>query len=251
MTRIVLATLLVAVLSVVGWWVAIFQPAREQQLALEEETATLLAQEAQLTSQREQLLALREQAPVIREQLDRLGAYIPPDPDQARLLDLMQGAATAAGVTFTSLAFTDPVAVTGAPATSDPALVLGTTSVSGSMQAQYFQLVDFLRRLEVGSSRAILVTGVGLAEGEGGFPQLAATFTAEIFSLIPAPLVPVPPAEALPPDGQATPTPTPSPTAAPGAQSPAAPTPVPATPPGEAQVGQTAPSTAATARTST
>jgi hypothetical protein len=223
--RLALALVVVlAILSVVGWAVFWERPALSQRQALEEETLALQAREQQLVNQRDQLLVLRDGAPALRGQLDRLSALIPPDPDQARLLELVQAAASASGVAFTSLAFTDPVAVVGAPATSDPGVVLGGTTVTGSMRATYFQPVDFLRRLEVASSRAVLVTDVGLSEGADGFPQLDATFSAVIYSLIEAPVVvdaavpgltdPVPPGEVL-----ATPTPGPgadsSPTPAP------------------------------------
>jgi hypothetical protein len=212
MTRIVAATVLLIVLSVVGWWFLLFQPARQQAAALGGETAALLATEAQLTNQRTQLLDLREQAPVLRDELDRLSALVPPDPDQARLLELVQGAADAAGVAFTSLSFTEPLPVEGAPTPADPAVVLGSTTVIGSMRATYFQLVDFLRRLEVGSSRAILVTSVGLLEGPDGFPQLDASFTAEIFSLIPPPVLDVVDPTVVQPEGGVAAIPTVAPT---------------------------------------
>lgn len=230
MTRIVAVTLVLVVLSVAAWWTLVLEPARDQQVALEDETAQLRAEEGQLTNQREQLLALRDRAPLIRDDLDRLSALIPPDPDQARLLELVQAAASASGVSFTSLAFTDPAPVADAPPAANPQLVLGETTVAGSMRATYFQLVDFLRRLEVGSSRAILITAVGLAEGEEGFPQLDATFTAQIFSLLAAPAdtgpppgtVPAEPAEPgdlVPATETPPPVPTPTPTGDDAAQS--------------------------------
>lgn len=211
MTRLIGLTTVLVVASVAVWFLLGFQPARQQQAALEAQTAALQQEEAQLANQREQLLALRDRAPELREQLDRLSALVPPDPDQARLLELVQAAATASGVSFTSLAFTEPLPVPGAPPTGNPDVVLGATTVSGGMRATYFQLVDFLRRLEIGSSRAILVTRVGLLEGPGGFPQLDASFSADIFSLIPAPAVVETAPEAFSPTPGGTPAPTTTP----------------------------------------
>jgi Tfp pilus assembly protein PilO len=256
MTRILAVTLVVVALSVLLWWVAVVEPARQQVAALESETAALEADRAQLANQRASLLALRERAPILEEELQRLAAAIPADPDQERLLAVVQDAAAAAGVTFTSLAFTDPEPVDDAPAPGDPRLVLGATTVSGGMRATYFQIVDFLRRLEVGSPRVILVTAIAVTEAEAGFPQLDATFSADIFSLIPVPVdplateptAPVPPGTATP---TATPAPTPlpapapaaAPTAGPGAVQPVpAPAPAPAVGPTQVSAAPPAPS---------
>ncbi len=190
MTRLLVAVVVVALLSAVGWWFGLYQPAREQQAALDAEIAELQTQETQLSNQVQQLRELELRAPQLRSDLDRLSAYIPPDPDQARLLELLQDAGNAAGVTFTALSFTDPQPVVDAPLAATPTVALGAVTVTGAIESTYFQLMDFLRRLEIGSSRAILVTQVGLTEGEDGFPALTATFTAQIFALVPAPLDP-------------------------------------------------------------
>ncbi len=190
MTRLIALTLLVAILSVVAWWLLLFQPVRAQSAALQVETVELTRLESQLRNQRQQLLDLQARAPQLRSELDRLNDYIPPDPDQARLLEVLQAAGNASGIEFTSLVFTDPLPVNGAPVAPLDELTLGAVVVTGGIEATYFQLMDFLRRLEVGSSRAILVTDVILTEGDNGFPDLTAQFTAQIFALIPAPVDP-------------------------------------------------------------
>lgn len=215
MRVLIAVTVLVAVVSLVGWWFALYSPARDQQAALEAETTQLLDQEGLLSNQYQQLLALKARAPEIRRSLDRLGQFIPPDPDQDSFLELLELAGDASGVEFTSLSFTDPAPVEGAPPTADPLLVLGSITVVGSTQSTYFQMVDFLRRLEVEVPRAVLVEQVSVTEGEDGFPEIATTFTAQMFALIPAPPVADVPADPNAPAGAATEQPTPGVTPSP------------------------------------
>lgn len=216
MRVLVVVVVLVVLASVAGWWFAFYDPARQQSAALEAETSTLIASEGQLINQRQQLLELQQRAPELRRSLDRLDQFIPPDPAQESFLDLLQLAGNAAGINFTSLSFTDPAAVVGAPPTTNPELILGSITVLGTVDSGYFQLVDFLRRLEVAVPRAVLVEQVDITEAADGFPEVSTTFRAQMFALIPAPPVPVVPDEGtdpVPPTPGPSPTPSPAPTA--------------------------------------
>lgn len=203
------ATVVVVIISLVGWWMLLYSPAREQQMALQAEITDLEAREQQLVNQRQQLVELQDRAPQIRRSLDRLNQFIPPDPDQASFLELLQLAGNAAGITFTGLTFTDPLPVEGAPSPADPRLVLGQITVQGTIESGYFQLVDFLRRMEIEVPRAVLVQQVDITESEDGFPEVTTTFTAQMFALIAAPVVDTP--EGAAPPAPATPGPTPTP----------------------------------------
>jgi Tfp pilus assembly protein PilO len=237
MRTLIAVVVLVVVASIAGWWVALHSPARQQEEALVLQTASLESQESQLTNQRQQLLELQARAPDIRRSLDRLNQFIPADPAQASFLELLQLAGDAAGITFTSLTFTDPAPVEGAPPTADPRLVLGSIRVSGTVESGYFQLVDFLRRLEVEVPRAVLVEQVSMTQGTGGFPTVTTTFQAQMFALVRAPVVPVDPNAipdpAVPADPDA-PTPSPSPT--PGATAPSGTAPAPTAPAPEGSI---------------
>ncbi|WP_370325037.1 type 4a pilus biogenesis protein PilO [Euzebya sp.] len=206
MRQLIVGLVLLAIASLVGWWFLLYNPAREQRNALDAEIVQLETQETTLTNQLAQLRSLQERAPELQAALDRLGAYIPPQPDQATLLDLLQEAGNASGLTFTSLNFTDPTAIEGAPATRIPGTTLGAVTVTGTVEGTYFQMVDFLRRLEVGSSRAVLVTSVNMTEAEDGFPELTAAFSADIYMLVRAPVADVPPDTTTPtPTNEASP----------------------------------------------
>lgn len=183
MRALTAVVVIVVLASLALWWITFMGPMRQQSGALDDEAATLAAAEASLTNQRTQLLDLQARAPELRADLDRLDDFIPIEPDQEALLELIQQAADASGITFTDLTFTQPAVVDGAPPISSP-LVLGSITVTGSVQATYFQMVDFLRRLEIVARRAILIETVDVSQGEGGFPQITGSFSARIFAQI-------------------------------------------------------------------
>lgn len=210
MMRVWLSVLAAIVVLTVAWYFAFWSPASEQQVALETETATLEAQQAQLRTQLGQLNDIREREVQIRADLTRVEQFIPTNPSQASLIRQSQLAANASAVEILSLAFAEPVVVEGAPLPAQPGLVLGSIAATGQIEGGYFQIVDFFRRLEVEVTRAILVETITVEEGEGGFPRLSATFTADLFALITAPVdpnAPVVPATPAPTEG-ATPAPT-------------------------------------------
>lgn len=208
MNRVVLGVLAAILLVTVAWWFAFYSPANEQQAALEAETDQLITQQGQLRNQLAQLNDIREREVEIRADLSRLEQFIPTTPGQASLIRQSQLAADASGVDFLTLAFEEPEAVDGAPSPAQAGLVLGQIAVTGSVEGGYFQIVDFLRRLEVEVTRAILVDSVQIEEGEDGFPQLQATFTARVFALVTQPVDPNAPPPA---DPNATPTEGPEP----------------------------------------
>ncbi len=76
MTRLIGVIAALAVLSVAGWWFGLYQPAREQQAALEVEITQLQSRQTQLGNQRQQLRDLQQRAPEIRSDLDRLSGRI-------------------------------------------------------------------------------------------------------------------------------------------------------------------------------
>lgn len=193
MRALVTAAFVAVTVSLMLAWFGFLAPSRAQRQTLQEQTAALQQDAATLTNRREELRALQQRAPLIQADLDRLEDFVPVNPDQAMLLDSLQAAGTQSGVVFTALTFGDPSPITGAPRPANPDLAVGSITVVGEMEAGYFELVDFLRRLEVELPRAILVESVRVDEGEAGFPQVRAEFTAQIFALIDDPGLPLDP----------------------------------------------------------
>lgn len=208
MTRIWLSVLGAAVVLTIAWWFLFYGPARSQQEALQNETATLVTQQGQLRTQIAQLRDIREQEVQIQADLARLEQYIPVNPSQASLVRQVQLAADASGLTVESLTFADPVVVEGAPPPAQPGLVLGRIDTEIQLEGGYFQAADFLRRLEVEVARAMLVQQIGLEESEEGFPRLTSSIRGSIFALIVPPVDPrAPQLEAETPADGATETP--------------------------------------------
>lgn len=206
--------LLVALVLAVGFWFLLYKPSGAEEQLVREEIATLEGQEASLRVELERLRGVQRREVEIRATLARLAELIPLGVAQPAAIRQLQRAADASGTEIASVTF-------GLPGVPDAAggVVAGDTGTEGTVLAQipvtivaeggYFQVVDFLRRLEVEVPRAVLIDGVSIAEAESGFPLLAATLTGRLFAVIAtedltdasgAPLV------------APTPTPTPSPT---------------------------------------
>lgn len=203
MRLLVVTAVLAVTASLVFAWFGFLAPSRAQRQALRNQIADLEQTAAGLEVRLEQLRGLQQRAPMIRADLERLEDFVPVNPDQATLLDSLQRAADAAGITVTGLQFGSPQAVAGAPKPANPELVLGSITVVGVIEAEYFQLADFLRRLEVELPRAILVESLRVDESDEGFPKIEAEFTAQIFALIIEP-------ESSPSDPEPTPVPVPT-----------------------------------------
>ena len=196
--------LLAVVVLSVGFYFLIWSPKSDEQAALQAETAELDTQVATLENELDRLLDIQENEFEYRTQLSKLEEYIPGDPAQPVALKQFQEAADLAGVTITSMTNGEPTLVEGAPPAEDPELALAKIDVAMTVEGGYFQHVDLLRRLEVDTPRALLVRNVSLAEGEDGFPDLSATWSGEMFAVVP--IEAAAPAATEPADG-ATPAP--------------------------------------------
>lgn len=190
MRTLVAAAFVAVTASLLFAWFGFLAPSRAQRQTLQEQTAQLQEDAASLTNRREELRALQQRAPLIRADLERLEDFVPVNPDQATLLNSLQTVGDASGIEFTSLTFGDPSPVAGAPRPANPDLVVGSITVVGELDGMYFEFTDFLRRLEVELPRAILVESIRVDEGDDGFPQIRAEFTAQIFALIDDPGTP-------------------------------------------------------------
>lgn len=188
-TRILaLVSGLVAVLLAAGFFLLLYQPKNDEVADLEEQAATLQAQQAQLTSQISRLKQVRREAPDIEAQLAAAEAVIPRSAALPVFVRQMQQAADDSGVTLLSLSPGAPSAVADGPDG------LASISVSASVTGGYFQLVDFLRRLEDPSitARGFLWTSAGVAPSE--YPTLSLSLSGEMFAYLPGAPQPAPPA---------------------------------------------------------
>lgn len=208
--------LLVALVLALAFYFLLYKPASEEQAAIEAETATLEAQQAQLTTQIAQLRDIEARQVEINAARARLEEYIPEGPSLPSAIRQFQRAADAAGADIESVIFDTPAvpdpATTGTAAgdTGDPDTTLANIPITMTVNGGYFRVVDFFRRLEVETPRAVLVQSVSaVEEPEAGFPTLAVTWTGQMFAVVP--ITEIGTGGGTAPVPTATPTPTPAP----------------------------------------
>lgn len=168
--------LLVFVLAVVAvtaaYFLLIFRP---QSNRIQEATEQADSQEqsvSQLELELNRLLALQKDAPALREQAAKFESAMPTDPRLADFILQIQESANASGIDWLSVSPTPPVAGT----------VAGVSNISLQMAVNggYFQMQDFIVRLE-NLKRAVRVSTINLGAGPGGLPNLTATFGMQMF----------------------------------------------------------------------
>jgi Tfp pilus assembly protein PilO len=212
--RITLVGVGVAVLVSIAFAFLLYQPRVREQQELNAEALTLQGEQSSLQASIGELVAVRADETQINADLDRLRSLVPDGAAQPEAIRQLQQVADAAGVEMHSVSFATPVA-------ADPVVPVGTDQQVGvitttvELRGEYFQSVDFLRRLEVESTRAILVDNLVMGEGEGSFPTLSSTLTGRLLALIPidAP----PPGTVAAPDAAAATDPNAAPTGTPAA----------------------------------
>lgn len=186
----------VALLTGIAFYFLLYQPRNEDLDEIAAETAELEGQRSSLQNEIARLREIEAREVEFRAALATLEEYIPSGIAQSALVRHMQLAVDQAGVALDTVTFGDPAAVAEAPPTGTPGTVLGTIPVSVTVEGGYFQMVDFLRRVEVDVPRAVLVETVSVTEGPDNFPQLSTTWNGELFAVIPDTAVTAPPAQA-------------------------------------------------------
>ena len=176
---------LVAVLLGVGCWFLLYKPAMAQQAALEAETAQLESRQGELRTEIAYLEGIRDDEERHRATAALLQDYVPDGVTQAEAVQQLQRAADAARVEITSMIFTAPVEVVGAPAPTEPNTTLASIGITMVVEGGYFPTVDFFRRVEVDVPRAVLTQSANLTEAERLFPILATTWSGQLFAVVP------------------------------------------------------------------
>lgn len=201
-----LLAMLAAILVVALWWMFLYSPGQDELASIEEEITATEDEAIALRAQVARLEAVRAVAPDIEADLAVLNSIVPTDPALAGALHQFQAAADDAGLTYDQVGTTRPVEV-------DEASGLHTIGVSLNASGSYFQVVDFLRRVEDPAvvSRGVDVQNVAISPGE--YPVLNVTIGATMYALLdpvpdpgaePAPEEPAEPEDGATPDDSAT-----------------------------------------------
>ena len=191
----VLLSILAAGLVIALFYVLLWSPAREDLAELEEQIAAQQTQQQQLQQEITRLRAVRDEAPEVEAELAAAEAIVPRDAALPAALRQLQVAADESGVVLQSVTTSRPTAIAEGPA--------GLSSIGASMQlfGGYFQIVDFLRRVEdpAITPRGLTWGNATLALGSE-YPELNVSLTGSMYALIAVPAVPEP---AVPDDTEA------------------------------------------------
>lgn len=192
--RAPLVGVLVALLLGVAYFFLLYQPRNDDLEEIRAETEELESERTTLNNEIRRLEEIASRELEYRAALARLEEYIPSGLSQSAVIRQLQLAADQSGVEIVAMAFGDPEPVTEASPTGVPETVLGEIPTSVTVDGGYFQMVDFMRRVEVDVTRAILVQTVSVVEGPDEFPQLSTTWNGNLFAVVPDTSVITPPA---------------------------------------------------------
>jgi Tfp pilus assembly protein PilO len=184
MTRVqLLLAGLAGLLLVVLFWLLLWSP---QQDELEEVRADIEAaqqQQQQLAAQADQLRAVRDEAPELEAQLAAASSVVPTDPALPSALRQLQQASDEAGATLTAISPSRPSQVDGAPEG------VSRIEVSVQLAGSYFQVVDFLRRVEDPTLTPRGLTWGELSVTRQEYPELSVSLSGRMFTRLPGPPV--------------------------------------------------------------
>lgn len=193
---------LVVVAVAVVFYLFLWQPRSEEIAELQAQREAVDEQIAQLERRREELVAVRAEAPEAEADVVAAETIIPLDLALPSALRQFQLAADEAGATLVNVSPSRPQQVVDA----EP----GVAAIEFSMQATggYYQLVDFLRRIEdpTISPRGIIWSSMSITGSVEEYPTLTAAVSGRMFAVLPVPPQPEPtPTEGATPDGEGTP----------------------------------------------
>ena len=204
--RTIIAILCVAA-AVVGGWLLVIGPKRDQASRL---GAELKSEQAQLDATRAQVAqskSARRTFAADYATIARLGEAVPADDNVPSLIYQIQGAAAAAGVDFRSLELNGAGSSAASASSSrvatgplPPGVTVGPAGFpvepfTFTFRGSFFRLADFLARLQrfvVATNKRVSVSGrlmtlnaITLGAAPSGFPQIEATISASTY-LVPA-----------------------------------------------------------------
>jgi type IV pilus assembly protein PilO len=172
--RTIMASVLVAVAILAIWWLFLFSPARGDASKVDKDIDAAKTESRTLQTQVKQLEDLERHAPEIKSNLDRLHKAVPQTPDLASFIEEANKVATDAGVKWASVTPSQPT----------DALSAGTTQLAISVTGGYYQVLDYLNRMD-NLSRLVVVDQVSLSgstSADAPEPELTASFTARMFN---------------------------------------------------------------------
>ncbi|MBW3578289.1 MAG: type 4a pilus biogenesis protein PilO [Actinobacteria bacterium] len=180
---------LIALVVLVAFYFLLWRPKSDEIQAAREQQEQVEAEAQQLRARIAGLEEIRRNAPEVEAAIVAAESVVPRDLAVPAALRQLVLAADESGTTLVAVNPTRPEQVEDA----EP----GLAAITFAMQASggYYQLVDFLRRIEdpAISPRGVIWTSLNVAEAEEeGYPTLTATITGTMYALLPVPPEPAP-----------------------------------------------------------
>jgi Tfp pilus assembly protein PilO len=155
------------------WFIVLWSPRTHAIAKARERTQLAQQQQDDLRVRIARLKAAQRDEPAKRAEAESLRAAIPDEPNLAQFILDTNDAATRSGIDFLSIAPTPPAAAAG----NAPATIALTMSVSGG----YFQVLDFLNRLD-SMSRLVVVKEVTVGGRAAETGRLNVSLNAAMFT---------------------------------------------------------------------
>lgn len=170
---------LIAVLLVVLFWMFLWRPQSDQIAELEAERESVEQQQVILRQRINRLEDVRREAPEIEAEIMTAESIVPREIAMAGALRQLQMAADDAGVELVSITPSRPAQV------QDAEDGFAAIAVSLQVNGEYFELIDFLRRIE---DPAITVRGVvwsTMSVSPMEHPVLSMNVSGSMFAVLP------------------------------------------------------------------
>lgn len=171
---------LAVVLVAIAYYFFLWQPKSDQVAEIEDQIEQQEAQQIELQQRINALQDIRDRAPELEAAIVAAESIVPRDIAVPAALRQLVLAADDSGVDLVSVSPARPAAFTGA---DEPGVAV--IDVSLQVNGGYFQLIDFLRRIEDPSisPRGFVWTGLSLSPSD--YPTLAANITGSMFAVLP------------------------------------------------------------------
>lgn len=179
----ILLAALAGILVIALWWMFLYSPGQEELARIEDEVAAAETEQVSLQQRVAQLEAVRSRAPETEAAIARVQSVLPDDPALPSALRQVAAAADDAGIELDAVA-------TSRPSVLDEAVGLHSASISLSATGSYFQVVDFLRRLEDPQITARGITFNNLSVSPVEHPALTVSLSGEMFAVLEPPPTP-------------------------------------------------------------
>ena len=190
MNRIaVLLTALGMVLVVALFFVVVFQPLREDLQEVEEQIAQEQSQQATLQQEIARLREVRESAPGVEAELAAAEAIVPRDAALPALIRQLQQAADESGMVLSSISTSRPAELVEVAEAG-----LSSIELNSQLEGTYFQMVDFLRRIEdpAITPRGVTWASTTVSRDDEAYPDLQFNLSGLAYAVIEQPLPPEP-----------------------------------------------------------